>query len=74
MSKRYNKFSEKYPKVIFLEAAVEANPEIVDQMCITHLPTFVAFRDHEEVGRVSNTDLKKVEHLIQKQIRKRNSY
>ncbi len=66
----YEDFSLQHPGVVFLESNVKANPEVVGQLQLKRLPTYVAFRNHREVGRVVGSRLKKVKALIKKHARK----
>ena len=68
MSKLYQEFVSKYPGVLFLEANVTNNNEAVDQLRIKMLPTFIAFKNHLEVGRLVDTRVEDIENLIRKNI------
>lgn len=61
----YEEFVLAYPDVIFLEANVHANREIVETLNLKFLPTFLAFRNHLEVGRIMTTDARDIEGLIE---------
>ncbi len=63
-SKMFKEFSDCYPQVVFLESNIRANPEVVDQLQIEVLPTFIAFKNHREVGRVADVSLQRVDHLV----------
>ena len=69
MSQLYEEFVAKYPDVLFLEANVTNNSEAVTQLRIKFLPTFIAFKNHLEVGRLVDTKVADIENLIQKNLR-----
>ncbi len=60
----YEEFVVKYPEVLFLEANVHYNEEPLDTLRVKFLPTFVAFRNHLEVGRIISVDAFELEKLI----------
>ena len=70
MSQLYEEFVAKYPEVLFLEANVKNNSEAVGQLRIKFLPTFIAFKNHLEVGRLVDTKVADIENLIQKNMGK----
>ncbi len=57
-----------YPDVLFLEADVMSNVETVKQLRLKFLPTFVAYRNHLEVGRLVSVDVMDLEEFIQHNI------
>ncbi len=60
----YEEFVVAYPTVLFLEANVKSNMETVNHLRLKFLPTFVAYRNHLEVGRVVTTQVDDVEEFI----------
>ena len=68
MTKLYKEFVAKYPNVLFLEANITNNPEAVEDLRIRFLPTFIAFKNHLEVGRLVDTKVDDIEKLIRNNI------
>lgn len=66
VSELYEEFVSKYPGCLFLEANVEDNMEAVNQLRVKFLPTFIAFKNHLEVGRLVDTKVEDIEDLIRK--------
>jgi thiol-disulfide isomerase/thioredoxin len=64
MRELYQEFVLMYPKVLFLEANVKANSEAIKALRIKFLPTFIAFKNHLEVGRLVDVDAQQLEALI----------
>ncbi len=61
----YEEFVVKYPDCLFLEANVQYNSEPLETLRVKFLPTFVAFRNHLEVGRLVSVDAFELEDMIQ---------
>ncbi len=61
----YEEFVIKYPDCLFLEANVAYNDEPIETLRLKFLPTFIAFRNHLEVGRIVTVDAWELEDMIQ---------
>jgi len=64
MGELLQEFVLMYPKVLFLEANVKANPDAVKALRVRYLPTFIAFKNHLEVGRLVDVDAEQLEIMI----------
>ncbi len=60
----YQGLVARFPQVIFLDANMARNIHAIGEMNIHSVPTFVAFKNHQELGRYVGTDTREVEALI----------
>ncbi len=63
-SPAYHALEHHHPGFLFLECNVRDNPEVVELLGLKVLPTFVAFKDHCEVGRVTTVKIRKVDKFV----------
>jgi len=61
----FQEFVTMYQDVVFLETKAKTNIDALKSLRITYLPTFVAFRNHLEIGRMVTADAKLLEVFIQ---------
>ncbi len=64
VGKYYEGLVNQHPNVVFLDANLNRNMHAVGEMAVTSVPTFIAFKNHREVGRYSGTDEQQVLKLI----------
>ena len=66
MSPKVGELSEKYPNVRFIQVDVDKMNPVARQLTVTAMPTFVFFKDGQEVGqRVRGADVRSLEKGIQ---------
>lgn len=53
-----------YPDVIFLDANISRNHEAVSELSLKTVPTFIAFKNHREVGRYEGVSRDAIEGLV----------
>ena len=51
MAKPFEELSQELPNVIFLEASIDQNHASAKELNIKMLPTFVVFKNHQEISR-----------------------
>ncbi len=60
----YQGLVTQYPQVIFLDANLARNLHAIGDMQVMSVPTFIAFKNHHEIGRYVGTDTRQVEALV----------
>ncbi len=60
----YKRLVKRFPQVIFLDADMVRNTKAINAMNIQWVPTFIAFKNHQEQGRYVGTDKEKLEDLV----------
>ena len=60
----YQSLVPQYPDVVFLDANIARNNHAIGAMSIDAVPTFIAFKDHREVGRYTGTDPNALQSLV----------
>ena len=61
----YQSLVPQYRDAVFLDANVTRNNHAIGAMNIQAVPTFVAFKDHREIGRYTGTDPSALHDLVQ---------
>ena len=60
----YQSLVVKYPQVIFLDANMARNLHAIGYMAVNAVPTFIAFKNHTEVGRYVGIENGPMEALV----------
>lgn len=62
----YEKFPQEYPEARFYKVDVEENTQYSKDKEVTAMPTFIFYKNGEEVARVVGADLHKIRKNIEK--------
>ncbi len=62
----YDEMVKRFHRVLFLEANVQENLDAAIELRVRLLPTFIAFKDGEEVGRLIDASQNNIESFIRK--------
>ena len=62
----FDSMVDRFQRVLFLEANVVDNLDAAVELNIKLLPTFIAFKDGEEVGRLVNCKPQNIETFIRR--------
>ena len=60
----FMKLADEYPEVIFMEADATINSKAMEELNIVDLPSYVAFKNHLEIGRYQGLNMEMVLQLI----------
>ncbi len=69
VGKIYEGMVQRYPQVLFLDANLETNQDVMEKLAIGKAPSFIAFKNKEEVGRYVGNDPDKLEALIKENLK-----
>lgn len=53
-----------YPDVIFLDSNIARNNEAAEELNLKSVPTFLAFKNHREIGRYEGVNRDAIEGLV----------
>ncbi len=62
----YDEMVKRFQRVLFLEANVQENLDAAIELKVRLLPTFIAFKNGEEVGRLVDARRHNIENFIRK--------
>jgi len=60
----FQEMASKYSDAVFLKVDVDVCPDTASRLNVTAMPTFILFKEKEEVGKLQGADEKALEELI----------